>query len=212
MEMKILFRLIRKNCLLFVLFVSGIFLSIQCKDDVSPNFIQYYYSIDSMYCDGVNEYDGIISFNFGLISSNASKTQIDSMRSLYKDNHYNEVIDEDNIGGEVLINHLDSIHVVSDADFNKTHPAGALLDDLFDVGIYGYYGYLTSNYGRDGDCQWQFSKKISEFEYKDGHLINSFGLSIPNNVNPIEKEHNLTITYYFTNLKPQVLKYKVVFE
>ena len=82
MEMKILFRLIRKNCLLFVLFVSGIFLSTQCKDDVSSNFIQYYYCIDSMYCDGVNEYDGIISFNFGLISSNASKTQIDSMRSL----------------------------------------------------------------------------------------------------------------------------------
>lgn len=210
--MKILFRLIRKNCLLFMLFVSGLFFSTQCKDEVSPNFMHYFYNIDSMYCNKIYIYNDTIYFDFEIYRSIASEKQADSLKSLYNDNHYNEVIDENNIGGEVLINHLDSIHVVSDADFNETHPAGTLLDDLFDVGIYGYYDYLTSNYGRDGDCQWQFSKKISEFEYKDGHLVNSFGLSIPNNVNPIEKEHNLTITCYFTNLKPQILKYKVVFK
>lgn len=212
MEVKILFRLIRKICLLFILFVSGLFLSTQCKDDVSPNFIHYFYNIDSMCCDRIHVYNDTIYFDVEIYRSNASERQADSLKSLYNDNHYNKVIDEDNIGGEVFVNHLDSIHVVSDADFNETHPAGALLDDLFDVGIYGYYGYLTSNYGRNGDFQWEFTKKISDFEYKDGHLVNSFGISIPSNVSPIEKVHNLTITYYFTNLKPQVLKYKVEFK
>ncbi len=212
MEVKNLFRLIRKKCLLFMPLVFGLLLSIQCRDEVSPNFMNYFYNIDSMYCDRIYVYNDTIYFDVEIYRSNASERQADSLKSLYNDNHYNEVIDEDNIGGEVLINHLDSIHVVSDADFDETHPAGTLLDDLFYVGIYSYYDYLTSNYGSERAFRWNFSKKISEFEYKDGHLINSFGLSIPNNVNPIEKEHNLTITCYFTNLKPQVLKYKVVFE
>ncbi len=212
MEVKNLFRLIRKKCLLFMPLVFGLLLSIQCRDEVSPNFMNYFYIIDSMYCDRIYVYNDTIYFDVEIYRSNASERQADSLKSLYNDNHYNEVIDEDNIGGEVLINHLDSIHVVSDADFDETHPAGTLLDDLFYVGIYSYYDYLTSNYGSERAFRWNFSKKISEFEYKDGHLINSFGLSIPNNVNPIEKEHNLTITYYFTNLKPQILKYKVVFK
>ena len=192
------------------IFALCVFPFTHCNDDASKSYIWYYYNIDSLYSNEVYDSGDYIFFNVGVNHYKALDTQIDSMRSLYKDNHYNQVVYDD--GAEVLVNHLDSIHVISDSDFDSVHLAGTLLDDLFYVNIHGYYDLLISNYGRDRECQLNYTKKISEFEYKDGHLVSGFVIKLPNNVSPIEKEHNLTITYYFTNLKPQILKYKVVFK
>lgn len=196
--------------LTFGFFIGSLLLITQCKEDLSKHYIRYYNNIDSLYCGEIYVAEDSVYFNVRVKDMRATDSQVDSMISLYKDDHYNEVIDDE--GAMVYTNRLDSIHVVSDAEFDESHPAGVLLNDLFYISINSYYDLLNSNYGRNRDCQLTSSRKVSNFKESDGHLVAGFVMVLPKEFVPRLKEHNIAITYYFHNLKPQELTYKVIFD
>lgn len=196
--------------LMFWIFMGSLLLTTQCKEDLSKHYIWYYNNIDSLYCGEIYIAKDSVYFNVGIKDTRATESQVDSMISLYKDDHFNDVVEDEGAG--VFTNRLDSIHVVSNSDFDDIHPAGVLLNDLFYISINSYYDLLNSNYGRDRDCQLTCSTKVSNFKESDGHLIAGFVMILPKEFVPQIKEHEIAITYYFHNLRPQVLTYKVVFD
>ena len=127
----------------------------------------------------------------------------DSLSIVYHDTNYN---DRTPLGYNwALAYSVDSISIVSDADYDDSHKAGNNLADITNIVTGSYYNCIANGY-KSKDIY--IGKKVSELSETDrilmqtrnGGLYNLMAeFSIPQSKRP--KEQHITVTYHFSNKK-----------
>lgn len=101
-----------------------------------------------------------------------------------------------------------SLSIVSDADWDESHPAGTPLDDLFEVSFAVYGPYIRNGYVYIGDpafslyCYTSISKRMDLLEPQDMEVIHDRGPALFIRSYPTRaREHTLTLTITTTDGK-----------
>ncbi len=111
-------------------------------------------------------------------------------------------------------NLITSISIVSNADFDENHPAGASLDDVVAITYKSYKNIIENNYTLPegalgyGYCSYDVTKILSEFESEDSLFMestmaygNSFWLKFVQEPTMI-MQHTFTVTIEFEYGEP----------
>ena len=125
----------------------------------------------------------------------------DSLMVRYADTTYNEDVYVE--GHKALANPIESITVVSDADYDENHVAGSDLSDLVIFQGFSYGSFVLHGYFREEDSYWiyyngngaELNKPLSEFCSEDYHLwkFSSFELKFPQPT--LSQVHHITFTF-----------------
>lgn len=179
----------------------------------SKSFITDYCIPDTLVCEEVWGYNDSVFVKFRFRGSYCSSTSgshlnngeeegllFDSLMRRYADTTYNrEVYIE---GNKALANPIDSISIISDADFDERHAAGKDLSDI--VKFYGkvYGSYVFHGYFEDekyveyyDEGNFYINKRLSDFRSEEyclwGHT--PFRLDFPKPT--LAQLHHVTFTF-----------------
>lgn len=144
--------------------------------------------------------DWVISPSYHLAGCEEKERIFDSLMIRYADTTYNKEI---YIGGnKAFANHIDSISIVSDADYDANHIAGSDLSDIvvFEGSVFGCFvlhGYPEDhryNEYYDGRSYY-IEKPLSKFRAEDYYLWEAkpFLLKFP--MPSLSKVHHITFTF-----------------
>ena len=124
----------------------------------------------------------------------------DSLIAQYGDTTYNEYIHIE--GNEALANPIDSISIVSDADYDENHIAGTDLSDLAVFCGYVYGSYVSHGYPNDqryreyyDDLDFYIKKPLSKFRPEDYYLWRDWTFSLKFSKPTLSQKHHITFTF-----------------
>ena len=69
----------------------------------------------------------------------------DSLVKAHKD-YYGKLTDLEDLMMRALFRRIEGLHITSDQDYDEQHPAGSLLNDLFDIEYRSFAKYVESGY------------------------------------------------------------------
>ena len=124
-------------------------------------------------------------------------------------------------------NLMTAMSIVSNADFDETHPAGTPLDDIVDITYYSYKSIIENDYalpeGRycHSDCHYSVTKLLSEFESEDSLFMEStcsfwtineysFWLEVVQEPT-LAMQHTFTVTIEFEHGEPYSFSFDMDF-
>ena len=143
------------------------------------------------YCVSFLNPDGVTSDEFVRLSERNGDTSFNNYLSDY-----------DRRSNICFADNFRSIHFVSDADWDATHPAGSSLDDIVTVMLSSYAPFVQSGYDRNapGLSQWGaytfYQRHASELTEKEMAMIGWQGIGFYFDTAPDDptQVHTITVT------------------
>ena len=209
-----------KKAILALSFLMALITNWSCGEDdgknesiFSKSFVTHYYFPDtleiiyqekkfdtiavSLSLDGT---DWAISPSYHLDGCEGKERIFDSLMIRYADTTYNKDI---YVGGnKALANPIDSITIISDADYDENHIAGSNLSDVvvFEGHVFGYFvlhGYPNDYRYKEyyDDRSYYIKRLLSKFRPEDYYLWEAkpFLLKFP--MPSLSKTHHITFTF-----------------
>lgn len=124
----------------------------------------------------------------------------DSLMVSYGDTTYNEDIYLE--GHQALATPIDSISVVSDADYDENHTAGSDLSDIVIFQGVSYYNFISHGYFREKDTFGDYyddygsklKRRLSELRPEDYHLWKFYPFEFKFLKPSLSQVHHITVT------------------
>jgi len=124
----------------------------------------------------------------------------DSLMVSYGDTTYNEDIYVE--GHQALATPIDSISVISDADYDENHAAGSDLSDIVIFQGVSYYNFISHGYFREEDIYGDYyddnglklNRPLSELRPEDYHLWDFYPFEFKFFKPSLSQVHHITVT------------------
>ena len=216
-----------KRIYLSLLLVSA-FVLVGCSDQIvtkfypSENYVIRYQDPQSSYAavyGSIDEYpvpsQSVVQFminlrvtestvnsdRYDIIDRQTDATKFKELAQKFNDTEYNMI--HDVVPPPVMYVQSASLNIVSDQDYDATHPAGSSLNDLFLVKYACVDHILQNNYDMTRTDQqvalglyvWQFMESVDAFNQKRPILVGFDFWFYPTEFPTGNKQHRFTITY-----------------
>lgn len=139
----------------------------------------------------------------------------------YGDVNFNRWVYEAQIRADSWAFPFYTFTVVSDADFDEEHPAGAPLDDVVDIKYYTYRLYIENGYRHTDERAWTSNdysgdwvvKRLSDLAPEDAVFMDPtepIGLSFVSTPT-LNRQHHMTVTVWLETCQPYTFEFDMDF-
>lgn len=136
-----------------------------------------------------------------IIDRQTDATKFKELAQKFNDTEYNMI--HDVVPPPVMYVQSASLNIVSDQDYDATHPAGSSLNDLFLVKYTCVDHILQNNYDMTpteqqmelGLAPWELMESVDEFNQRQPTLVWFYFWFYPTEFPTGNKQHRFTITY-----------------
>ena len=141
------------------------------------------------------------SLSYDVIDRKTDVTRFKELAQKFNDTEYNKI--NFNPPPPVMYVQSESLNIVSDQDYDATHPAGSSLNDLFLVKYTSVDHILQNHYDMTrteqqvelGLAPWEFMESVDAFNQKQPTLVWFYFWFYPTERPTGNKQHRFTITY-----------------
>ena len=141
------------------------------------------------------------SHRYDIIDRQTDATKFKELAQKFNDTKYNKI--NYMSPPPMMYVQSESLNIVSDQDYDATHPAGSSLNDLFLVKYACVEHFLQNNYDMTRTDQqvalglyvWQFMESVDAFNQKQPTLVWFYFWFYPTERPTGNKQHRFTITY-----------------
>lgn len=141
------------------------------------------------------------SYRYDIIDRKTDATKFKELAQKFNDTEYNKI--NDIPPPPMMYVQSESLNIVSDQDYDATHPAGSSLNDLFLVKYASVDHILQNHYDltpteqqmKLGLYVWQFMESVDAFNQKRPILVGFDFWFYPTEHPTGNKQHRFTITY-----------------
>lgn len=141
------------------------------------------------------------SRRYDIIDRQTDATKFKELAQKFNDTEYNKI--NDIPPPPMMYVQSESLNIVSDQDYDATHPAGSSLNDLFLVKYASVDHILQNHYDltpteqqmKLGLYVWQFMESVDEFNQRQPTLVGFDFWFYPTERPTGNKQHRFTITY-----------------
>lgn len=141
------------------------------------------------------------SYRYDIVDRKTDATKFKELAQKFHDTEYNKI--NDIPPPPMMYVQSESLNIVSDQDYDATHPAGSSLNDLFLVKYASVDHILQNHYDMTRTEQqvalglyvWQFMESVDAFNQKRPILVGFDFWFYPTEFPTGNKQHRFTITY-----------------
>ena len=141
------------------------------------------------------------SYRYDIVDRKTDATKFKELAQKFHDTEYNKI--NDIPPPPMMYVQSESLNIVSDQDYDATHPAGSSLNDLFLVKYTSVDHILQNHYDMTrteqqvelGLAPWEFMESVDAFNQKQPTLVWFYFWFYPTERPTGNKQHRFTITY-----------------